>query len=59
MKTFNTLRGYFNHTGEIASVLGVSTRTVQRCLKGDRRFSIVEKRKLSDYIGVSIDELFT
>ena len=43
---------------ELADVMEVSTKTAQRALSGARPFRIKEKRRICEYLGRELKEVF-
>lgn len=48
----------FTNLAELADVMEVSTKTAQRALSGVRPFRIKEKRRICDYLGRELKEVF-
>lgn len=48
----------FTNLAELADVMEVSTKTAQRALSGARPFRIKEKRRICEYLGRELKEVF-
>jgi len=48
----------FTNLAELAEVMQTSTKTAQRTLNGERSFKITEKRRICEYLGRELSEVF-
>ena len=55
---FPIITNEFSTLYELADVMEVSTKTAQRALQGLRPFRIKEKRRICEYLGRDLSEVF-
>lgn len=58
MSNYPIITAEFSNLSELAAVMETSTKTAQRALKGSRPFRITEKRRICEYLGRELEEVF-